>query len=177
MKVNKVKRAIIAVFAVVFAFVAPIFAANVAKIGDVEYATMTDAVKAWKNGDVIKLLCDLNVDGYFDHGTGYVLDGCGHTIKCLSPNTNYPLYFVNANNCTVKISNVTIDVDSKVPWVVQSINNGFVSLDNVTLKGGKTLKTRGKNDSYAKWHLGYGIHINKGKVEANNLSIYNCEVA
>lgn len=146
-------KSIICAFAAVFATISA-FAANVAKIGDTEYATMTDAVNAWKSGDVIELLCDLNVDGYFDHGKGYVLDGCGHTIKCIKAHVNYPNYFVNANNCTVKLSNVTIDVDSKVPWVIQSINNGFVSLDNVTLKGGKTLKTKGKNDSYAKWHLG-----------------------
>ena len=34
MKVKKVKRAIIAAFAAVFAFVAPTFAANVAKVGN-----------------------------------------------------------------------------------------------------------------------------------------------
>ena len=63
MKVNKVKRAIIAAFAAVFAFVAPTFAAegNVAKVGSTEYATIDEAIANWKNNTTLTLLADVTL--------------------------------------------------------------------------------------------------------------------
>ena len=61
MKVNKVKHAIIAAFAAVFAFVAPTFAANVAKVGDTEYATIDEAIANWTNGTTLTLLSDVTL--------------------------------------------------------------------------------------------------------------------
>ena len=61
MKVKKVKRAIIAAFAAVFAFVAPTFAANVAKVGNTQYATIDEAIANWTNGSTLTLLSNVTL--------------------------------------------------------------------------------------------------------------------
>ena len=81
MKVNKVKRAIIAAFAAVFAFVAPAVAANVAKIGDVEYATFGAAYDAAKSGDTITFLCNVGYNGAFVPLKNITIDVAGYTFK------------------------------------------------------------------------------------------------
>lgn len=60
MKVNRVKSMFIAAFAAVFAFVAPAVAANVAKIDDTEYDTLSAAIAAASTGNTITLLADVN---------------------------------------------------------------------------------------------------------------------
>jgi len=157
-----------------------VFAANVAKIGDTEYATLDAAISAWKEGDTIVLLSDIDSNGYFVKNADFVIDGAGkYTIKCLSPNSNYPNYFVNvASGYKQTFKNVTIDANEKVPYAIQCIGSASaLTLDNVTIKGGKSMSTKGKNDSFAQTRLGYGIHVNGGKVVANNLKVQNCTVS
>ena len=175
---KKVVKSIFATFIAIFSM-ANVLAANVAKIGDIEYATIDAAISAWKEGDVIELLCDIEKNGYFCFSKStFSIDGKGHTVKCLSPQTgNSWRYFVNANgqgDATTAVQtykNITFDANGKVPYVMQAINSGKLILDNVILKNGKTTK----NGSTTA--LGYGIHINGGTVVANNVSVYDCEVA
>ena len=176
MKVNKVKRAIFAAFAAVFVFVAPAVAANVAKIGDVEYATIDAAVAAWKPGEMIELLTDIERDSYFVFTQNtYALDGKGHTIKCTKAHSKSWKYFVNANAGTQTFKNIIIDGNGKVPFVMQAIDGGKLILENVTIKGAKTTTTGSLFSRSTS--LGYGIHVNDGSVEAKNITITNCEVA
>ena len=152
-------------------------AQNVAKIGDTEYATIGAAINAAGESDTVELLSNVDVSGYFVYNKNYTIDGKGYTIKCLSPNTNYPNYFVNVSGYTQTFKNVTLDANEKVPYAVQCINAGSkLILDNVTIKGGKSMKTKGKNDSYSKQRLGYGIHVNQGTVIAKDLTVKNCTV-
>ena len=154
-----------------------VFAANVAKVGDTEYATISAAINAAGEGDTVVLLSNVDVSGYFVYNKNYTIDGNGYTIKCVSSNSNYPNYFVNVNGYSQTFKNVTIDANEKVPYAMQCIENGSVlTLDNVTVKGGKSMKTKGKNDSYSKSRLGYGIHINNGSVVAKDLKVSNCTV-
>ena len=167
MKVNKVKHAIIAAFAAVFAFVAPAVAANVAKIGDTEYATLDAAIDAWKEGDEIKLLCNIDRADYFFITKNFVIDGCGYTLKCTKAHDGYN-YFVNNNGYKQTFKNITIDGNKQVAYAAQCINtSSTLILDNVTLKGGKTTLLQGL--------MGYGLHINKGNVIANDLKVSNCD--
>lgn len=153
-------------------------AEGVAKVGDTEYATIDAAIGAVQNGETIELLSDITVSGYFVYNKSFTIDGKGKTITCASPNTNYPNYFVNvANGYAQTFKNVTINANEKVPYAIQCIGStSKLTLDNVTVQGGKTMKTKGKNDSYSKTRLGYGIHVNQGRVIAKDLTVKNCTV-
>ena len=169
MKVNKVKQAIISAFAAVFAFVASAVAATVAKIGNIEYATIDAAIDAWKEGDEIKLLCNIDIADYFVKTKNFVIDGCGYTLKCTKAHNGYN-YFVNVSGYKQTFKNITIDGNKQVAYAVQCINtSSTLILDNVTLKGGKTTLLQGL--------MGYGLHINKGNVIANDLKVSDCDAA
>ena len=137
-------------------------AANVAKIGNTEYATIDAAIKDVQDGETIELLSDITVSGYFVYNKSFTIDGKGKAITCASANTNYPNYFVNvANGYAQTFKNVTINANEKVPYAIQCIGStSKLTLDNVTVQGGKTMKTKGKNETYSKTRLGYGIHVN-----------------
>jgi hypothetical protein len=79
MKVNRVKSIFIVAFAAVFAFVAPAVAANVAKIGETEYATVAAAVSEATAGSTITLLAD--VDESVTISKSLTIDGNGKTYK------------------------------------------------------------------------------------------------
>lgn len=153
-------------------------AANVAKVGNTEYATISAAIDAVQDGETIELLSDITVSGYFVYNKSFTIDGKGKTITCASANTNYPNYFVNvANGYAQTFKNVTINANEKVPYAIQCIGStSKLTLDNVTVQGGKTMKTKGKNDNYSKTRLGYGIHVNQGTVIAKDLTVKNCTV-
>ena len=153
-------------------------AEGVAKIGDTPYATIDAAIKAVQDGETIELLSDITVSGYFVYNKSFTIDGKGKTITCASANTNYPNYFVNvANGYAQTFKNVTINANEKVPYAIQCIGStSKLTLDNVTVQGGKTMKTKGKNDTYSKTRLGYGIHVNQGTVIAKDLTVKNCTV-
>ena len=173
------KKMRVALALVVSAFIACFTqAANVAKVGNTEYATIGAAIDAVQNGETIELLSDITVSGYFVYNKSFTIDGKGKTITCASANTNYPNYFVNvANGYAQTFKNVTINANEKVPYAIQCIGStSKLILDNVTIKGGKSMKTKGKNDSYSKQRLGYGIHVNQGTVEAKDLTVTNCTV-
>ena len=158
-----------AAIGVAWVMTSSVFAANVAKIGDTEYATIDAAIDAWKEGDEIKLLCNIDRADYFFITKNFVIDGCWYTLKCTKAHDGYN-YFVNNNGYKQTFKNITIDGNKQVAYAAQCINtSSTLILDNVTLKGGKT-----------KWSLsdgavGYGLHINKGNVFANNLKIYDCD--
>ena len=153
-----------------------VFAANVAKIGDTEYATIDAAIAAWKPGEMIELLSDIERDSYFVFTQNtYALDGKGHTIKCTKAHSTSWKYFVNANAGTQTFKNIIIDGNGKVPFVMQAIDGGKLILENVTIKGAKTTTTGSLFSRSTS--LGYGIHVNDGSVEAKNITITNCEVA
>ena len=172
------KKAVSMVFATFIAIfsMANVMAANVAKIGDVEYATIDAAVAAWKPGEMIELLADIERDSYFVFSQNtYALDGKGHTIKCTKAHSKSWKYFVNANAGTQTFKNIIIDGNGKVPFVMQAIDGGKLILENVTIKGAKTTTTGSLFSRSTS--LGYGIHVNDGSVEAKNITITNCEVA
>ncbi len=153
-----------------------VFAANVAKIGEIEYATIDAAIAAWKPGEMIELLSDIERDSYFVFTQNtYALDGKGHTIKCTKAHSKSWKYFVNANAGTQTFKNIIIDGNGKVPFVMQAIDGGKLILENVTIKGAKTTTTGSLFSRSTS--LGYGIHVNDGSVEAKNITITNCEVA
>ena len=133
-------------------------AQNVAKVGNTESATIDAAIGAVQNGETIELLSDITVSGYFVYNKSFTIDGKGKTITCASANTNYPNYFVNvANGYAQTFKNVTINANEKVPYAIQCIGSASkLTLDNVIVQGGKTMKTKGKNDNYSKTRLGDG---------------------
>ena len=172
---KKAMRMVFATFIAIFSM-ANVMAANVAKIGDVEYATIDAAVAAWKPGEMIELLADIERDSYFVFSQNtYALDGKGHTIKCTKAHSKSWKYFVNANAGTQTFKNIIIDGNGKVPFVMQAIDGGKLILENVTIKGAKTTTTGSLFSRSTS--LGYGIHVNDGSVEAKNITITNCEVA
>ena len=175
---KKMMKSLMAAIGVALLMTGSVFAANVAKIGDTEYATIDAAIGAVQNGETIELLSDITVSGYFVYNKSFTIDGKGKTITCASPNTNYPNYFVNvANGYAQTFKNVTINANEKVPYAIQCIGStSKLTLDNVTVQGGKTMKTKGKNDNYSKTRLGYGIHVNQGTVIAKDLTVKNCTV-
>ncbi len=172
---KKAMRMVFATFIAILSM-ANVMAANVAKIGDVEYATIDAAVAAWKPGEMIELLADIERDSYFVFSQNtYALDGKGHTIKCTKAHSKSWKYFVNANAGTQTFKNIIIDGNGKVPFVMQAIDGGKLILENVTIKGAKTTTTGSLFSRSTS--LGYGIHVNDGSVEAKNITITNCEVA
>lgn len=90
--------------------------ASDAKIGDTEFATLKDAVDAAKNGDAIKLLHDITVEGEtytIPDGKAVILDMNGKTITAVdnkASNVNYELFY-NYGDLTVT-GNGTIDLTS-----------------------------------------------------------------
>ena len=176
MKVQKMLKSLMSAVGVAWVMTSSVFAANVAKIGDTEYATIDAAIAAWKPGEMIELLSDIERDSYFVFTQNtYALDGKGHTIKCTKAHSKSWKYFVNANAGTQTFKNIIIDGNGKVPFVMQAIDGGKLILENVTIKGAKTTTTGSLFSRSTS--LGYGIHVNDGSVEAKNITITNCEVA
>ena len=106
MKVNKVKHAIIAAFAAVFAFVAPAVAANVAKIGDNYYATLSAAFAAvTDDAQTVTILKDVteNLTGAYLRGNITTENDAKVTITLTNSDWVYcPYTFVLGANVTLK---------------------------------------------------------------------------
>lgn len=109
---------------------------KVAQIGNVQYETLSAAIKAAKSGDTVTLIDDVTSDA-FSIPAGVTLDGNGHKITYNSTDAlaNGAFITVNkdANNVTIK--NATIVADNIKHGVQFYCNNGG-ELNNVTINGG-----------------------------------------
>lgn len=109
---------------------------KVAQIGNVQYETLSAAIRAAKSGDTVTLIDDITSDA-FSIPAGVTLDGNGHKITYNSTDAlaNGAFITVNkdANNVTIK--NATIVADNIKHGVQFYCNNGG-ELNNVTINGG-----------------------------------------
>lgn len=118
---------------------------NVARIGNVYYATLQNALKAAEDGETVVLLEDvevtsrLNFNEYVKDGKAVTVDGDGKAIR--GNNSSWPtanakkhLVCVNADNITLK--NITLDSNSQAQGVnVYMAQN--ITFDNVTITNKK----------------------------------------
>ena len=177
-------KSVLGAFVAIFATISA-FAANVAKIGDTEYATIDEAMEVVPDNGTVELLTNVDLPNYFVYnGKNFTLDGKGFTLKCTKAHVSSNeksawRYFVNVNGGTQTYKNITIDANNLVPYAIQSLNaNSSITLENVTIKNAKTTKDPFASKWWPSVALGYGIHVNNGgKVVATNLKVSNCEVA
>ena len=161
MKNNKIMICMLMLFTMLFVGVSS-FATegnNVAKIGETEYLTLTDAIEAVQDGETITLMLD--AEGGFDVGnsTGtapkkFILDMAGYTLDIKEPvgSTNTVTNGVRVlANSELTIKNGTINASSeKVKVVVANygtmvledmkVNSGVNTLYTINNRGNLTLK-------------------------------------
>ena len=115
---------------------------NVARIGEIEYATLDEAVKAATNGDTIYLLKDATTENGFGlKGMTLTVDGDGHKITFVDKT----IYLAQGSeNAILTFKNSTIDMTKTVgtptvsgegyPWAAVVLNwNCELNLENTTL--------------------------------------------
>ena len=113
---------------------------DVAKIGDVGYATLEAAIAAATTGDTITLLQDVDlgtsvVSFFNNNSTNLTFDLAGHTIKsAYSKGTT-----VEASKTGLVIENGTIEntaasASAKTCGTIRVVNGGTTTLENVTVK-------------------------------------------
>lgn len=114
--------------------------ANVAKIGDTEYATLDAAAKAAKTGDTITLLKDVDlgtskVNFYNSTSTNLIFDLNGHKIT--SAHKDYGTVYASKDGLVIKngtIENTYKDTKAKTSTsAVYVTGGGSTTLENVTL--------------------------------------------
>lgn len=161
MKNNRIMICMLMLFTMLFMGVST-FATevnNVAKIGETEYLTLTDAIEAVQDGETITLIS--NAEGGFDVGnsTGtapkkFILDMAGYTLDIKEPvgSTNTVTNGVRVlANSELTIKNGTINASSeKVKVVVANygklvledvkVNSGVNTLYTINNRGNLTLK-------------------------------------
>ena len=130
MKVNKVKRAIIAAFAAAFAFVVPAVAADVAKIGDAKYETLAAAFAAAKDGDTITLLSDCELENSVNFDTPIIVDGAGYKVYAANNANDTEMFNIRSK---VTITNLTFDAKHKFSYGIQVQDAADVTLSDVSI--------------------------------------------
>ncbi len=131
----------------------------VAKIDDVEYTTLQDAISAAAEGQTVMLLNDVNLSDWtsIDVKKAIVFDGNGKTITGL---TNSLFNNVSADfeikNLTVSGADITLtsasglDNDTSAAALVQWANGGTLTLTNVSVKDSTI-----KGDGYVAAMVGF----------------------
>ena len=120
----------------------PVGGIKVAKVGETEYASLTEAIAAAANGGTVELLTDVEVDTWNQIGTignpavpidGLTIQGKGHklTVGKVESLTNGDYLLHNATNLTVS----DLTVEFKTNGNGFDMNSG--KLENVTMTGGK----------------------------------------
>ena len=113
-----------------------------AKVGDVYYATLAEAVKATSTGTV-ELLKDASGAGIFvaaADNKNITIDLGGHTYTCSGPavgstgTESQAFHLEKGNTITIQNGKVTSTANSGVSMLVQNYSN--LTLTNVTLDGG-----------------------------------------
>lgn len=114
------------------------FAQNVAKIGDVEYATLADAVAAAEEGQTVTMIADADVAEMIPVTKTMTLDLASHTIT---------------NNVTVnrlfRLSNITFTIEgNNGKFIIPSANEtsyGFVDFRDASNTAGANTKLIARN--------------------------------
>ena len=141
MKLRKLLAGIISAVMVFGTLAMPVFAdenANVAKIGETEYATLKEAVAAAQNGETITLLSDASGDGIeigsnknitidFD---GFTYTVTGNLVGDTNPPTNA---FRFLKDSTVTLKNGTINLGSGTNTMILVQNYANLTIENMTL--------------------------------------------
>ncbi len=136
---------------------------NAAKIGDIEYATLQEAVDAAQNGDTVTLLNN-------SEGVGLTLsqkapknividfNNYTYTVSNAVGSTTYETqaaHFEKGNTVTLKNGTLAAGTDPNLKLLIQ--NYCDLTLENMTLDGGDSLD--------------YILSINHGNVVFNNVNI------
>lgn len=135
---------------------------NVAKIGDIEYGTLEEAIEAAADGSEIELIADIetnnpnkkrNNDGVFAIGKNITINGNSHTVKAVVSEDaagdttvdwpqqddkawNVASMFNVVNGATVTFKDLTIDSNSLAKHGI-NIYGATVAVSDVTINNGK----------------------------------------
>ncbi|MBR1567769.1 MAG: InlB B-repeat-containing protein [Lachnospiraceae bacterium] len=147
---------------------------NVAKVGETEYATLSDALNAWNDGTTLTLLANVETDNTISMSSGtkaFNLDG--HNITKTGDSGS--VFQVTGGSLTV---NGTGSISggkgiSSGGWEIRGggfyvINNAEVAVNNITITG---------NEAY----YGGGVFVggtatftmNNGTISSNHINNYN----
>ncbi|MBQ8865463.1 MAG: hypothetical protein IJ020_04935 [Bacteroidaceae bacterium] len=110
--------------------------AQVAKVGDTEYATIDDAIANCTNGETLTLLADLNLSYILTINKSITLDGNGKTITYTGSDRAIDVPANADAKVNVTIENLTVDCTAS--YCQRGINyndDGVLKLNNVTVKG------------------------------------------
>ncbi|MBQ6339143.1 MAG: hypothetical protein IJI36_08370 [Kiritimatiellae bacterium] len=122
-----------------------------------KFETLADAFDAAQNGDAVELLTDIDFTGSQDvTGKNIVFDGRGHTVKAVGDSVGHQMFKVLSD--TVTFQNLTVDVDHKYWFGIETVNSANLVLSDVTvLRGGDT-------------NLNYGaaVHANGASLVVKN---------
>ena len=103
-----------------------------------KFETLADAFDAAQSGDSVELLTDIEFTGSQDiTGKDIVFDGRGHKVTATGDTVGHQMFKVLSGN--VAFTNVTLDVDHKYWFGVETVNSANLVLADVTvLRGGDT---------------------------------------
>ena len=147
---------------------------SVAKIGDKEYVSLADAVKAAKSGDTITLLDDISINtkGFSAEGTAaepkdnITLDGNNKKITCNVEAT--AMNFKNFNNFTIK--NLTLEGKARYGIILNMGKNK--TLENVKISGDYLFSFMALNMGGTTFKNCDLSNINTGKIKSDTVSEY-----
>ena len=142
---------------------------NVAEIGDIQYATLADAVAAANNGETVTLLTNTAEDITIAQGKDITLDLNGKKLTNVNSHTIF-----NKGTLTINGNNGTVD----------NVTNGTAAVyndvtGNVTINGGSYTRsaeasTSENNSGGNSWYVihNYGImNINKGTFKFSDTNV------
>jgi len=142
---------------------------NVAEIGDIQYATLADAVAAANNGETVTLLTNTAEDITIAQGKDITLDLNGKQLTNVNSHTIF-----NKGTLTINGNNGTVD----------NVTNGTAAVyndvtGNVTINGGSYTRsaeasTSENNSGGNSWYVihNYGImNINKGTFKFSDTNV------
>ena len=151
-------RKFLLTFVVLVAGAMSAWAEGVAKIGDVSYASLAEAVNAAQDGETIVLLQDFNIESDLSNaakgvyniaeGKSLTLDLGGNTITATDNSKGNFILFYNYGELTVKNGTINLTATINREWNAQSsiiLNRGGV----LTIESGSYVHTGGTDMAIA----------------------------
>lgn len=136
----------------------PTVADTVAKIGDVEYATLQEAIDAAKNGEEVVLINDVKEHINVKENTDVVLNMNGKTID--SDTSARPTFYIN--------SGARVDFQGEGYIYNSLMNTIFVNFGSCRIKGPTVFGTMGTDGkSTVIWNKGLFV-VESGKITASD---------
>ena len=136
----------------------PTVADTVAKIGDVEYATLQEAINAAKKGEEVVLINDVKEHINVKENTDVVLNMNGKTID--SDTSDRPTFYIN--------SGARVDFQGEGYIYNNTTNTIFVNFGSCRIKGPTVFGTMGKDGkTNVIWNKGLFL-VESGKITASD---------